>query len=421
MKVARVTFLTLLAALVAVGVSTTSYAFHGGGVAECGGCHSMHAANQAGGHLLIGLDASSTCLACHQKTGDTGPSSYHISTADGDMPTGTAPKQRTPGGDFGWLKKGYQIVSRGTTTNELAETHGHNIVAAGFGYIADPVNTTAPGGSFVSAGLGCQSCHDPHGRGRRAGTDDIPTFSVPVVGGLAGLPIKSSGSYNNSAAPDASGAVGIYRILAYPGYTGAAGVTWGGWPIAVAPSTYNQTEATNQVRVAYGGTVNNTWASWCASCHPDMHTGSGRLVHPVDEALGADLAANYNAYKKSGDLSGVVGSSFSSLVPFAEATSNFTTLKSHAANNAATYAGAGTGDKVTCLSCHRAHATAFPEMLRWNMENEFMVVNSVYQIESRGRTNAEAVASYYDRQPTAGPTPFATYQRVLCNKCHAKD
>ena len=46
MKVARITFLTLLAALVAVGVSTTSYAFHSGGVAECNGCHSMHGANQ---------------------------------------------------------------------------------------------------------------------------------------------------------------------------------------------------------------------------------------------------------------------------------------------------------------------------------------------------------------------------------------
>lgn len=70
-----------------------------------------------------------------------------------------------------------------------------------------------------------------------------------------------------------------------------------------------------------------------------------------------------------------------------------------------------------CLSCHRAHASAFPDMLRWYNESEFLVSNSAYGIVSNGRTTTEAVASYYDRPVTQ----FATYQRVLCNKCHAKD
>ena len=35
----------------------------------------------------------------------------------------------------------------------------------------------------------------------------------------------------------------------------------------------------------------------------------------------------------------------------------------------------------------------------------------------RGRLAVETQAAYYDRPVTA----FATYQRVLCNKCHAKD
>jgi hypothetical protein len=33
------------------------------------------------------------------------------------------------------------------------------------------------------------------------------------------------------------------------------------------------------------------------------------------------------------------------------------------------------------------------------------------------RTAAEIQAAYYDRPATK----FATYQRVYCNKCHAKD
>src|SRR5262245_31968762 len=84
--------------------STSVHAFHSGGVAECVGCHSMHNPYPAGSHLLIGQDQSSTCLSCHQNAADAGPSSFHISTADSALATG-APLQRSPGGDFGWVKK----------------------------------------------------------------------------------------------------------------------------------------------------------------------------------------------------------------------------------------------------------------------------------------------------------------------------
>jgi predicted CXXCH cytochrome family protein len=141
-------------------------------------------------------------------------------------------------------------------------------------------------------------------------------------------------------------------------------------------------------------------------------------VHPVDESLGSDVVANYNAYVKSGDLSGKPTSSFLSLVPFIENTGDIATLQSHAKNDGSYLAGpTNSSDKVSCMSCHRAHASDFPEMLRWNMENEFMVKNQVYQTTERGRTTVEAEAGYYDRPPTV----FASYQRVLCNKCHAKD
>ena len=99
MRSARLTLIVMTAAFLATGIATTSFAFHSGGVAECTGCHSMHSpAPGSGAFLLQGNDDSSTCLNCHQHTGDTGPSSYHISTAEANMPTGTAPLQRTPGG-----------------------------------------------------------------------------------------------------------------------------------------------------------------------------------------------------------------------------------------------------------------------------------------------------------------------------------
>ena len=415
--------LTFLGAAVIWALAGSSpQAFHSGGVAECGGCHSMHAPAPAGSFLLIGSDPSSTCLSCHMHAGDTGPSSYHIATADADMPAGTAPLQRTPGGDFGWLRKSYSFTVRGTTTTEAGETHGHNIVAADTPFIADATNTTAPGGAFDSNNLGCTSCHDPHGRVRRKSDGSYATGAA--LGGQAD-PIIASGSYDNSVTPAAGQAVGAYRLLRGLNDTTVAGVTFTGVAIAIAPSSYNRTESTTQTRVAYGTGLGNTWGNWCASCHPGMHS-SGNYVHPVDQGLTTTVANVYNAYVKSGDLTGTSAGSFSSLVPFAENTSTIATLQAHAKNNDSYLTGPGGSDQVTCLSCHRAHASGWPEALRWNMEGEFMVYNSLYPGTdttatvpqfARGRVAAETQAAYYDRPVTK----FASYQRVLCNKCHAKD
>jgi hypothetical protein len=118
---------------------------------------------------------------------------------------------------------------------------------------------------------------------------------------------------------------------------------------------------------------------------------------------------------------------FNSLVPFIEGTADYAVLATHAVNNDTQLSGpAGSVDRVSCLSCHRAHASGWEFGLRYNMEGEFMVYNSLYPGTdttptvpqfARGRTGAETQAAYYDRPVTQ----FASYQRVLCNKCHAKD
>jgi hypothetical protein len=396
-------------------------AFHSGGVAECGGCHSMHSPKAGGSFLLVGTDGSSTCLTCHMHAGDTGPSSYHIATADADMPAGVPPKQRTPGGDFGWLRKDYTMTIRGTTSTEDGATHGHNIIAVDTPFAVDPHNTTSPGGTFSSSQLGCQSCHDPHGRARRRSDG---SYATGATLGQQADPIIASGSYNNSVTPAAGQAVGVYRLLRGLG-DNTQGATFQGVAIAIAPSSYNRTEATTQTRVAYGTDGISTWGNWCASCHQNMHS-SGNYVHPVDQSLGSDVANIYNAYVKSGDLTGSAASSFTSLVPFAENTGDIATLQSHSKNDDTYLNGPGSSDKVVCLSCHRAHASGFPEALRWNMEGEFMIYNSQFPGTdttptapqfARGRLGAETQAAYYDRPVTK----FASYQRVLCNKCHAKD
>ncbi len=420
-------------ALLTIGLSSMAYAFHSGNAAECGGCHSMHSAPAGGSFLLIKVDPSSACLNCHAQP-DSAPSSYHIMTYP--VPgAGLAPVERTPGGDFAWLLKNYTFTVRGTTTTESGSTHGHNIIANDYGLTVDPNNPTSPGGNFPSNQLSCVSCHDAHGRYRRLADGSIVTSGATVLG---------SGSYNTSIGNNGTvipqgQAVGTYRILAGIGH-GRPDIGFPGVPVAVAPSTYNQTEATNQVRVAYGfsgdSSGRTSWGRWCAACHAQMHNDNRNNVHPIDETLGSDIANIYNGYVNSGKtVGGSNTTSYLSLVPFFENTTDFTVtgysnLGSHASNKDAYLTGPGTGDRVACLSCHRAHASGFPEMLRWSMEGEFItyadangnaiwpgIDNGAPAQFARGRTSAETKAAYYDRDVNV----FGPYQRVLCNKCHAQD
>jgi hypothetical protein len=415
-----------------------AYAFHSGGVAECEGCHSMHNsfegapnvtnrtfAQGTGPYLLKANDQSGSCLNCHQAA-DTAPSSYHISTAGVVAGPSTTPVEMTPGGDFAWLKKTMTYVVRGNTVTNHGTRHGHNVIAADFGYVADDVLTVAPGGSYPASALGCQSCHDPHGRYRRFADGTIAT---------TGLPIFGSGSYTNSVDPIPNvSARGVYRILGGIGYQPKSLAGSFAFPNqafdAVVASTYNRSEATSQTAYALG----RGSSEWCANCHTAMLTnsytsGMAGLRHPAgnDANLTAPIADNYNMYVSSGRLT-AASNKFSTLVPFEIGITDSTpaggiaTMKAFAASPSQ----AGTTNNVSCLSCHRAHASAFESMLRFFYLNEFMTVadsanGAIYDPNfgaiSSGYDQAQQQSAYYGRPATA----FGPYARSQCNKCHAKD
>ncbi|MBI4699519.1 MAG: cytochrome C [Nitrospirae bacterium] len=416
MNTVKLSLILIAAFAITFGLSGVAGAFHAGGVAECMGCHNIHDAKSASS-LLAGSDVSSTCINCH---GAAGASSYHIVTPDADMPAGSPPYNRTPGGDFGWLKKTYTYSPRtGTTVTELGDTHGHNIVAADFGYNADGTNLTAPGGDMDATQLSCNSCHDNHGKLRRLADG---TFSV------SGGPIIASGSYDTSVVPATGQAVGAYRLLRGDAAQGAGtgGKVFTAVFNAVVPSTYNRTEAVTPTRVAYGKGISD----WCATCHADMHSASSsKMTHPVNQGLGTSVTANYNAYVGSGNMTGTSATSFDSIVPFQmDNTTDFATLKAKAVNNGSVSTGPATSDRVMCLSCHRAHASGWKHMTRWNNEGELIAVEGLWPGTDSpnataalakwnlGRTVAETTKAYNDK-----PMTYGSYQRSLCNKCHAKD
>jgi hypothetical protein len=438
MKLFKLCALAGMAAIVVLGMSGTAKAYHDGGVAYCDGCHTMHnsskgvkmtvnnlAPGSGNAYLLQGSDDSSTCLNCHAKSP---AGSYHVAT--NPVPaTGTAPGNYTPGGDFSYLQKSYTWTnSYGGSGSSAGERHGHNIIAADFGYVQDGTQTVAPGGSYPANKLGCQSCHDPHGQFRII---DAAGTIVQKTAGTAVLPIGGSGSYG--AMPDTNEAVGVYRLLGGIGYApdsyNASPFTANG-PIAVAPATYNQAEnADNKtVRVAYGSGM----SEWCANCHTGLHNDAypTNLRHPAGNAakLTAEVISNYNSYVKSGDLTNTVATSYETLVPYEEGSSDRAALALHAVNDGSVTSGADTNSNVMCLSCHRAHATAWDSMTRWNVKSEFLTLGGAYPGTDAtgegayGQYNTGKTQAEYQAAMNGKPAShFAYAQRSLCNKCHAKD
>src|SRR5210317_1857956 len=113
-----------LAALAAtIGLAGTATAFHGGGVAHCDGCHSMHNSpeNPVEGNpnslLLKGSDPSSTCLNCHAGAGSA--KSYHSMSTDGTV--------WSPAGDFFWLTQSYTNSNWSGSVTSDPDNMGHNI------------------------------------------------------------------------------------------------------------------------------------------------------------------------------------------------------------------------------------------------------------------------------------------------------
>jgi hypothetical protein len=256
-----------------------------------------------------------------------------------------------------------------------------------------------------------------HGKGR---------YTTAGAYAKTGQAIYTSGSYGAvpTVLSHGSYATGVYRLLNGTGDV-RNGVTFANNPpVAVTNSTYNRSEFFFQTRVAYGSGMGD----FCGTCHPDMHSTAGILRHPTEQVMSGAIQGNYNSYVKSGDMTGTQATSFLSLVPWEEglaySAANVATLKSHAVINDTQLGGPTGAATVMCLSCHRAHASGFPESQKAQIESPFIIQDGIYPGSdnaqssiARGHSSQETAAAYYNRNVTK----FSGYQRSLCNKCHAKD
>lgn len=410
MKRSSIGTFVVIALLAGVGTSSGETTFHNGGTGACQGCHTTPPD-------LKGSDPSSTCLLCHQAPLNVFlPTGVYVST---DTRISPLCLQMPPGGDFCWVKKDYRWALPGSaqTFYSRGERHGHNIVAQDFGFSADTRLLYAPGGNYPSVSLSCISCHDPHGNYRRSASGAISS---------EGLPILASGSYSTSPDPSTSGTVGTYRMLAGRGYQpkslGGIYAFTTDPPAAVAPPLYNRAENFTETRVAYGSGM----SEWCQNCHTNINDNATHL-HPVGvrSQLTNQIVLNYNGYVTTGKLTGTYAAAYSSLVPFEMGTSDYALLKSVANSDGSVLTGPTRSATVMCLTCHRAHASGWNSMARWNTQAVFITFNGLYPgIDNgapaecaQGRSALETQKAFYDRPVTM----FAPFQRALCNKCHVAD
>ena len=352
--------LLMLVAALSFLLAGSAFAFHDAGVADCAGCHTMHNSEDGqlvdpdalngNAYLLVDATPSDVCLGCHE-TGSRGV--LQVDPLNPGVEKGA--------GNFIFLLEdnmndghgGGDTLPDGSWDEPIpGYKAGHNVIAPGYGLLEDPTPTMAsgPGGGYSKSLLGCSSCHDPHGNENFR----LLYGAEPTIGGL----------YTFTAAAPIAEAIGRNDV---------------------------ESQATH---TAYKSGM----SAWCGNCHAGMHTATagGKLVHNSGMPLGATIATFYGLYDGTTNfVNGVNGTPATSYLPEVAFEDAAMTTDYAGAPNAAS--------QVSCITCHRAHASGAPNAGRWDFNVTLLM------------EDGDEAGSYKI------PNPYDDNQRSLCNKCHGKD
>ena len=330
----------------------------------CSNCHTMH--NSQNGQAVNRGDSAwgesnvsdtplpnllvASCLGCHSSTdGQT------IKTLPGGSKvpivfnTSGYPVSALSGGNFYWVspgvassnndQKGHNIFS-GNPDDNLSEAPGDPSHGSCGGTTACHKNlyssTNPTSFGFNSSRQGCTKCH-------MIGSD---------------LP-KGYHHLNSTDVVKGSASDGWYRFLS--GHQsgsghGVSGIEDDDWQYTTNSTDHNEYLGYSGVKTSEGGfsALGNTVTAFCTGCHAVFHiernsTDSAWIRHPSDSII-----------PDAGEFAGAFSSGFDPLVPVARPD-----LSGWTGPSGGVTIGAG-GDLVMCLSCHRAHGSPYPKLLRWD-------------------------------------------------------
>lgn len=305
---------------------------------NCSNCHTMHN-SQGGQPMAYDFDGTSfiktstpkgnlliySCLGCHSATNsntwqdDNTKAPIVFNTVE---PTYNAAKGLA-GGNFYFV-------------SGVIDDTGHNV----FSMNTDgTLGNIPPGGTALNSQLRCAGSWGCHGHnGRQSGDTGIDDETQAIQGAHHGnddppLP----GSLTDVAKN--------YRFL-----LGIKGKEDGDWEYDNVNTSHNEYQGSTS-------SATNTISHLCGECHGKFHTWTGGasevgmsspwLRHPTDIALiNTGEYANYTIYSMVAPVAR----------PDPDSVSNPTVVTPGI-------------DMVMCLSCHRAHASPYFKMMRWDYKS----------------------------------------------------
>lgn len=311
----------------------------------CANCHTMHSSQDGVTDAPNSLLTKGDCIGCHAMG-----TAHNIDPATGAPQVLHTGAVDLAGGNFKYLDSG--------------DNRGHNV--ADFGNLEDTL-PYAPGhihglsDSGFTVDITCSGRFGCHGARQKVNGD--------YAGGSETLKGAHHGNINGKI-DTADSVANSYRFLkGVKGYENMGTYKWQNKDANNHNEYFGATAPLNagtgcnpcHVGTPADGSIepaNNTMSGFCATCHRDFHIKEGigdDLIspftrHPTDVLLPASGEyANYNQG---------LSNQYNVGAPVAR-----TTVPNGIGNTAVPGA-----DVVMCLSCHVAHASNYPDMLRWDYD-----------------------------------------------------
>jgi predicted CXXCH cytochrome family protein len=304
-----------------------------------------------------------TCINCH--SGPTGQATTAngapiVLRTSGGAPGGQGGTFTLAGGDFYWVDQGSDAlghnvdvivgpdaaISANIGNNPPGWDNSYNVDAFG----ADVANSDAN----WTVQLTCAGTYGCHGDHSVSGND------AGIVGAHHG---NTGGTTTQASSPTTVG--GSFRFCA--GINGLEDATWNWAETNAAHNEYFGTTY-NDAGGAPAGDDLRTMSYLCALCHGTFHEGAQIggattpwLRHPTDIVLmsGSRGTTEYSAYNQAG---APPAATYSLEAPVARGApvpaASTATVNTNQSDD--------DGAIVSCLSCHRAHGSDQPDILRWD-------------------------------------------------------
>ncbi|MGA1795634.1 MAG: cytochrome c3 family protein [bacterium] len=308
----------------------------------CSNCHIMHAQEDGIEHPPDEYLTKEDCVGCHSSTEGSTMLSLGSGSGASRVPivfnTIMPAEQSLAGGNFYWV-----------TTDD---TMGHNVmgISEPDSHLGDdPLDPIVPGSRFGSSRTNmkvseCLQCHESIGH-----TGGIPWGIERDKNYLICQDCHHAVRHHAPDPPSSDPVVeeenGWYRFL-----FGVNGLEDPDWEQSPSSTQHNEYQGETS---SGGGSISEI----CAQCHMmyhalrspgDVGTGSPWLRHPSDVPLPSGTPpTEYEAYTE-----------YNPQVPVARPD-----LTGFSGPRSSVTPGE---DQVMCLSCHRAHGTPYPDLLRWD-------------------------------------------------------